>query len=302
MSALLEVALFLMLGRVLVSIGRMPRDTASALMCWVLYVAWPAAALQSAQIVRPDSALWFGVAWLWALFAAAIVAIAIGIMAFGLRRPTAGAVMLGAGTGSTAGFALPFIEAYCGANCVATAIVLSVLGTALAFSVLGVATSCVLSQGRLCLKIISRRVITFPPLVGLTVGLLLPEAALPEFAQMAVRDLAATLAPLAIVAAGMHLRSWPARMRLAPIAAALSFKLVVAPAVVLLGVSLIGSELGDHGKLLVLLAAMPPLLSSIALAREYEFEAELSAEIAAFGASIALVTVPLWGVALAHLV
>jgi hypothetical protein len=35
-----------------------------------------------------------------------------------------------------------------------------------------------------------------------------------------------------------------------------------------------------------------------AIAREYEFETELSAELAAFGASLALVTVPLWGTAL----
>ena len=46
---------------------------------------------------------------------------------------------------------------------------------------------------------------------------------------------------------------------------------------------------------------MPPLISSIALAREYQFEADLSAQIAAFGASIALVTVPLWGTALEYL-
>ena len=190
-------------------------------------------------------------------------------MAFGLRRPTAGAVLLASGAGSTAGFALPFIERYCGAHCLAPAIVLSVLGGALAFSVLGVAASCVLSQGRVCVGLIARRIVTFPPLVALVVGLVLPRTAIPQFAQMAVHDLAATLAPVAIVAVGMHLRGLPDRKRLAPIAAALSFKLVLAPAAVLLGVALIGPALGSFGKLLVLLAAMPPLISSIALAREY---------------------------------
>ena len=301
MSALLEVALFLGLGRLLASIGRLPRETSSVLTSWVLYVAWPAAALQSARSVRLDGALLGGVAWLWGLFAVAVVAVAIAIMAFGLRRPTAGAVLLASGAGSTAGFALPFIERYCGAHCVAPAIMLSVLGGALAVSVLGVAASCVLSQGRVDVGLIARRIATFPPLVALVVGLVLPRTALPQFAQMAVHDLAATLAPLAIVAVGMHLRGLPDRTRLAPIAAALSFKLVLAPAAVLLGVELIGPALGNFGKLLVLLAAMPPLISSIALAREYQFEADLSAQIAAFGASIALVTVPLWGTALEYL-
>lgn len=298
MNALLEVALFLALGRLLASVGRLPRDTSSALMSWVLYVAWPAAALQSARSVGIDSAMLSGAAWLWGLFAVAIVAVAIAIFAFGLRRPTAGAMLLASGTGSTAGFALPFIEQYCGAHCLAPAIVLSVIGSALAFSVLGVAASCVLSQGRVRIGLIVRRIVVFPPLVALAVGLLLPQDFLPQFAQLALHDLAATLAPIAIVGVGMHLRALPNRKRLAPIAAALCFKLVMAPAAVLLGVATIGPALGSFGKLLVLLAAMPPLISSIALAREYEFEADLSAEIAAFGASLALVTVPLWSTAL----
>lgn len=301
MNALLEVALFLALGRLLASIDRLPRDTSSALIGWVLYVAWPAAALQSGMSVRLDGALLGGVAWLWGLFAVAVVAVTIAIMGFGLRRPTAGTILLASGAGSTAGFALPFIERYCGAHCVAPAIVLSVLGGALAFSVLGVAASCVLSQGRVCVGLIARRIVTFPPLVALVVGMVLPRTVLPQFAQMAVHDLAATLAPIAIVAVGMHLRGLPDRKRLAPIAAALSFKLVLAPAAVLLGVALIGPALGSFGRLLVLIAAMPPLISSIALAREYQFETELSAQIAAFGASIALVTVPLWGTALEYL-
>ena len=66
MTALLEVALFLGLGRLLVSVGRLSRDTPSALTSWVLYIAWPAAALQSAPSVRLDGALLGGVAWLWA--------------------------------------------------------------------------------------------------------------------------------------------------------------------------------------------------------------------------------------------
>jgi malate permease and related proteins len=298
MNALLEVALFLALGRLLVSCGRLPRDTSAALTSWVLYIAWPAAALQSAPSVRLDGALLGGVAWLWGLFAFALVAVAIAVFAFGLRRPTAGAVLLASGAGSTAGFALPFIERYCGAHCLAPAIVLSVLGGALAFSVLGVGASCVLSQGRVCPGLIARRIITFPPLLALVAGLVLPRSALPQFALMAVHDLAVTLAPVAIVAVGMHLRGLPGRKRLAPIAAALGFKLVLAPAAVLIGFALFGQALGSSGKLLVLLAAMPPLISSIALAREYEFEVELTGEIAAFGASLALVTVPLWGAAL----
>ena len=296
MSALLQVALYLSLGRLLMASGRLPREMPSAMTAWVLYFAWPAAALQSARSVRLDGALLSGIASLWGLFALAIVLVAIAIIVFHLQRRTGGAVLLAIGVGSTAG-SLPFIESYCGAHCIPPAIVLSVLGGALAFSILGVAASCVISQGRVCVATIVRRVATFPPLIALVAGLLIPDALLPRFVQVAAHDLGATLSPIAIVAAGMHLRL-PSRQRLAPIAAALTFKLALAPAAVLLGLLLSGSGVGSFGKLLVLLAAMPPLLSSVAIAREYQFEAELSGELAAFGASIALITMPLWGMAL----
>ena len=280
------------------TIRRLPPNTSSGLISWVLYVAWAggSAAECAVSAVGRSAVEWGGLA------VGRLRACDCGgrdrHLAFGLRRPTAGAVLLASGTGSIAGCALPCSGRYCGGHCVGPAIVLSVLGGALAFSVRGVAASCVLSQGRVRAGLIARRIITFPPLVALAIGLLLPRSVLPQFAQMAVHDLASTLAPVAIVAVGMHLRGVPERERFAPIFAALSFKLVLAPAAVLLGIALTGAELGSFGKLLVLLAAMPPLISAIAVAREYELEADLSAEIAAFGASAALVTVPLWGTTL----
>jgi predicted permease len=301
MSALLQVAVFLLLGRLLVSIRRMPRDTSSSLRAWVLYVAWPAAALQSASQVPWNGALVGGAVWLWAVFALAIIGVTIAIAFFKWSRSTAGAVLLASGAGSTAGFALPFIERFCGTACLAPAIVLSVLGGALVVGVLGVAASCVLSEGRVCVALIARRIVTFPPVIGLVLGALIPVAGLPMFTQMAVRDLADTLAPVSVVAIGMQVKWFPDRARIAPVTAALVFKLLLAPALVLLGLLLVGPEIGVTGKLLVLLAAMPPLISAVAIAREYDLEPELSAQTAALGSSLALITVPLWGLSLEYL-
>ena len=124
----------------------------------------------------------------------ALIVVTIATLSFGLRRPTAGAVLLASGAGSTAGFALPFVDMYCGAHCMAPAIVLSVLGGALAFSVLGLAASCAFSQGRICIGMMVRRIVTFPPLVALVVGLAIPRSVFPQVALMAAHDLAATRA------------------------------------------------------------------------------------------------------------
>lgn len=298
MSAVVEIALFLLLGRALATLRRLPADMPTALSAWVLYVAWPAAALNSAQHVRWEVPMLSAAAWLWSVFAVAIAGCVAAIVLLGWKRATAGAVMLTSGTGSTAGFALPFIERYCGADCTAVAIVLAVLGSAMAFSVLGVAAGCVMSQGRICVRTILRRVLTLPPLVALLVGALLPPDLLPEAARTAVADLARTLAPVSIVGIGMYLKGLPPRAHLAPLAVGLGFRLVAAPALILAGLLLFGQTDAASTKLLVLLAAMPPLVSAVALAREFGMEHDLSARMAALGAALALVTVPVWGMAL----
>lgn len=298
MTPAFEIALFLVLGRALASLRRLPADMPGALSAWVLYVAWPAAALHSAQYVRWEASMLSAAAWLWSVFAVAIAGCVAAIVLLGWKRATAGAVMLASGTGSTAGFALPFIERYCGADCMAMAIVLAVLGSALAFSVLGVAAGCVMSQGRVCLRTIARRVLTLPPLVALAIGALLPPDLLPELVRTASADLARTLTPVSMVGIGMHLKGWPSRAQLAPLAVGLGFRLVAAPALLLAGLMLIGQADATSMKLLVLLAAMPPLVSAVALARELGMEHDLSARMAAVGAALALMTVPVWGFAL----
>lgn len=301
MSPVVEIALFLVIGRALAGMRRLPADMPTALSAWVLYVAWPAAALNSAQYVRWEGAMLSAAAWLWSVFAVAIAGCVAAIVLLGWKRATAGTVMLTSGTGSTAGFALPFVERYCGADCTAVAIVLAVLGSALAFSVLGVAAGCVMSQGRVCLRTIARRVLTLPPLVALLVGALLPPDVLPEAVRTVTADLARTLAPVSIVGIGMYLKGLPPRTQLAPLAMGLCFRLVAAPALILAGLMLVGYADVASTKLLVLLAAMPPLVSAVALAREFGMEHDLSARMAAVGAALALMTVPVWGMALDHL-
>jgi len=301
MTPVVEIALFLVIGRALAGLRRLPADMSAALSAWVLYVAWPAAALNSAQYVRWEGAMLGAAAWLWSVFAVAIAGCVAAIVLLGWKRATAGAVMLTSGTGSTAGFALPFIERYCGADCMAMAIVLAVLGSALAFSVLGVAAGCVMSQGRVCLRTIARRVLTLPPLVALLVGALLPSGVLPEVVLTASADLARTLTPVAVVGIGMHLKGFPPRAQLTPLAVGLVFRLIAAPALILAGLMLIGQADAAATKLLVLLAAMPPLVSAVALAREFGMEHDLSARMAALGAALALMTVPVWGMTLEYL-
>ena len=248
MSALLEVALFLGLGRLLVSFGRLPRDTSAVLTSWVCM--WPG---RRRRCKARDRCGWTALFWggwrgsgacsplrWWPSRLRSWLSDCAG-----LRR---------ARSCSRAARAAPPALRCPSSSGIAARIALrrpscsrcSVARSRSACSAWAPAASC-RRAGRPGL--IARRITTFPPLLALVVGLMLPRSALPQFAQMAVHDLAVTLAPLAIVAVGMHLRGLPDRTRLAPIAAALSFKLVLAPAAVLLGFEFFGPALGNSGKL-----------------------------------------------------
>jgi hypothetical protein len=144
-------------------------------------------------------------------------------------------------------------------------------------------------------------VLTLPPLMGLLIGALLPPDLLPDVVRAASADLARTLTPVAVVGIGMHLKGFPQRAQITPLAIGFLYRLIAAPALLLGALLAAGAADIAWVKLLVLLAAMPPLVSAVALSREFGMEHDLSARMAALGAALALMTVPAWGMVLQRL-
>lgn len=271
-----------------------PRDAPRVLNLWVLWVSLPALVLLQLHRVSLSSRLFLAAFVLQALFAAcaglAVLAVRRGL----LDRPVAGALALSAGLGNTAFIGVPLAESLGGPEAVAPAALLDQLGSFLTFSLGAVPFAMAFGGLRATPRVVLARLFTFPPFVALVVGLLARPLPFPPALEQLLQRFADLLTPLALASVGWHLTAEGLRHAVKPVAAGLTWKLAVAPAVMLLVLVAAGGPPTLVDLVAVAQAAMAPMVTAAVLASEYGLAASVSATMAAVGAVVSFVTVPAW--------
>ena len=256
---------------------------------WVLYVALPAVTYTSLR--HAPSVAWPAVASAWLAFFAAWGVFTVVGRVFGWSAATVGCLTLACGLSNTSFVGFPLLEALLGPESIAHAVPIDQLG-----SFLLVATVAPIVAARAGGQAWQPRdVLTslrFPALPALVLALLLPDAPTPLVS--ALERIGATLSPIALFAIGAQLRTPPAAER-GPLVAGLTWKLLVAPMIVLGWVS-VGGPLGLAGRVTVLEAAMAPMVTGALLAQSAGLRPELAAAFVGIGVPVSFATV--WGWAL----
>ncbi len=299
MAHLALIFVFLCVGIVLRASGRMPAETTKVLGGWVINVALPATALQAVHGISVDRAWILAAAspWVGALIAFAAF-MALG-RACGWDRRRVGGLTLVAGWGNTSFVGLPMIAAFAGGSWLGLGLVIDLFGSYLALSTLGLAVAMWASGGRLSPGTILRRVATFPPFLAIVVALAVNDLERAAWLTALIDGLAATMTPLALAAVGFALRLDRLGGRVGAVTAALAFRLVAAPAVLLALYHLAtGAGLGageiEVRNVAVLEMAMPPMLGATIIALEHDLEPDLVALVIGIGIPLSLATASLW--------
>ncbi len=273
--------------------GRLPEGANKVLGGWVINVALPAAALQSVHGLTIDSGWWLAAATPWLGVLLAIVVIVPLCRAFGWSRQRTGALLLGAGWGNTSFVGLPMIAAFAGKEWLGLGIVIDLFGTYLALSTLGLAIAAVASSGKLDLREVGRRIVTFPPFIAIILALLTNQLGRPDWITALLGALADTLTPIALAAVGYALRFDRLAGHAAPLALGLGHRLILAP-LALLGLYLLLGQTGDPvARVAMLEMAMPPMLGASIIALDHDLEPDLGALLIGIGVPVSMLTV--WG-------
>jgi predicted permease len=212
----------------------------------------------------------------------------------GLPPATTGALMLTGGLGNTSFVGLPMIEAFYGRAGIPTGILIDTLGSYLVLSTLGVTVACIYSRGTASAGSVAKRVVTFPPLIAVVIAIVLMDVTYPPWLIDVLARLGATLAPLALVSVGLQLRLDALRGNRTPLALGLSYKLIVAPA--LLAAFYFGFlGLSDGNiRVTVLEAAMGPQIGGAIVASQYGLDPALVTLMVGAGTLLAFMTAPCW--------
>ncbi|HYI00832.1 AEC family transporter [Hyalangium sp.] len=289
------LAVCLALGVIARRSGRFPPQTALALNAFIITVALPPLVLRVVHSLEFRPGLLAAAASPWAVFLVAVVFFRLLGPRLGLKRESGAALVLTAGLSNTAFVGLPMAEALLGPEGLAVAVVVDQLGTFLVLATLATlfAARAAAEDEVLRPAVLLRKVVTFPPFIALVVALALRPLSFPQGVDTLLERLGSTLTPLALFSVGFQLQLGGLRARAGALALGLGFKLVLAPALVVLGLWVLPVA-PIVREATVLQNAMAPMVSGAILASEHKLDPDLAALMVGFGIPLSFLTVLVW--------
>ena len=274
--------------------GRVPDNAHVGINAFVIHVSLPALTLLQIHAVQLDPALFYAVLMPWLLFAASAALFWLVGRALRLPRTTTGALIVVGGLGNTSFIGLPMIESFYGVGGMPVGIIIDQLGTYMVLSTVGILLICFYAEGAVSAREIGRRIATFPPLIALLVAVALMPVEYPAWAVSVLGRLGATLAPLALVSVGLQLRLGALRGNRGPLLMGLGYKLLLAPALMLLVYAGVMELRGTTTQITLFEAAMAPQVGGSIVAIQYGLNAELISLMVGVGTVLSFMTLPLW--------
>ncbi|MBZ4418792.1 AEC family transporter [Myxococcus sp. RHSTA-1-4] len=284
----------LLLGVLARHSGRFPPGAAGAFNTFVLYVALPALVLRVMHRLEfvPELVVAAVVPWLYYVAAGPFFRL-LGPR-LGLSRQSVMALVLTGGLGNTAFVGLPMAEALLGQEGLAVAVVADQLGSFMVLSTLAtLAATRASAETPLPWRVLARKVATFPPFLALVVSLALRPFGFPVWLDTVLERLGALLTPLALFSVGLQLRLTGLRHRVPALVLGLSYKLLLVPGLVILGLLAMPGLAPMVVQATVLQAAMAPMVSAAILAAEHELDPELAVLMVGVGIPLSFATAPL---------
>jgi predicted permease len=276
--------------------GRFPPQTAAVLNTFVLFVALPALITRVLHSLEFRSELLAAAATPWLVFLGALAFFRVLGPRLGLGQASVAALVLTAGLSNTAFVGLPMAEALLGREGLAVAVVVDQLGTFLVLATLATFVAARASAGGQRLRPVEllRKVVVFPPFLALVLGLVLRPWGFPGWLETLLERLGSTLTPLTLFSVGFQLRLSGVLARKGALALGLGYKLVLAPALVVLALWAVPQVAPIVREATVLQNAMAPMVTASILAAEHELDPELAALMVGMGIPLSFLTAPLW--------
>ncbi len=295
MSNYLLLGACFLLGMVLRRSERLPDNAAASLNGFVVHISLPALTLTYVHGLQLQTSLILPALMAWVMFGIGCGFFWLVAKALGFSRATTGALTLTGGMANTSFVGLPMIETFYGPQFLGLGILIDQLGSYFVLSTLGILVASLYSSGRnVDARAVLRRIVLFVPFQAFVLALLLMPLQYPIWLDDLLKRLGATLVPIALVSVGYQLQLSHVRGKASALAVGLLFKLVIAPALILL---LFAGLLRSDWQVLsvtVFEAAMGPMIGASIVAMDHELDPPLLTLMVGVGIPLSFLTLPAW--------
>ena len=286
----------LLIGVILQFVRAFPDNSYLVLNQYVIYVALPAVGLIHIPEIEIQADLLYPVASAWIIFFMAIILINLIGRWLKWTRQTIGCIILTGGLGNTLFIGYPVAEALFGQEGLSIALLMDQSGSFVIVSTLGVVVAGLYAAGKTQKRAMLRQVVTFPPFIVFILAILMNTAGISVDGMILdVLDVfAETLTPVALISVGMKLKFRQSGDILQPLFVGLTYKLLIAPAILyVIYVLLTGGE-GVAVQASIIQAATPSNITGSILAATYGLNPRLASQMIGIGIPVSALTITLW--------
>lgn len=296
MANLYLIFVYLLAGVSLRQFKLMPRNANMYINKIIVNVSLPALTLLHIPKIAFASSLWMPVSTAWIVYLLAFLFFKVLQYFWQFDNKTLGCLVLCCGLFNSAFIGLPVIDALYGKEGLRFAIMVDQTGSFLVLSTLGVVTAAWLSSGKAEWWIVAKKILTFPPLWGFILALviLFSGQSIPKPVESVLKIAAASLTPLALLSVGLQLTFSLDYLTDKNLLAGLGYKLLLAPFFIFVAFGFLAGSDDLAMKVSVLQSAMGPMISGSILAASNGLNPRLASILVGIGVPISFVTISLW--------
>ncbi|WP_343674975.1 AEC family transporter [Chitinophaga sp.] len=295
MDNFILIAVCMLAGMAMQRAKLLPADAHKGINTWLMYLALPAVSLKYIPTITWSLSMLFPLASTVIVWAGSHLFTALYSRRKRYGQRSRSTLELASGYSNTSFIGFPLIIAYFGEQYLSIAIICDQVLFIL-LSTAGIITAIKgdrKSGAQVEVKMILRKLFTFPPFIGCISALTLPHFFNLAPIEPLFGKLAATVAPLALFSIGMQLRFNGWEKQRGQLSMVLLYKLLIAPLLVL-AAAIITGVWGDVAKISIFEASMPTFITASVVAEQFNLNFRLVNLIIGIGILLSLMSTFMW--------
>lgn len=266
------------------------KDAPAILNQFAIYISLPAMIILQVPKLTFSMDTLIPIIVAWGVMGISAILVLLFARIFSFSKEITGSLMLVAILTNSSFMGIPIINAYMGESSLAYILVYDQLGTFIALATYGTfIASYYSSKSQISFKIITLKVLTFPPFLSLVLALLLMGVEFHPVLSKVLSSFANTIVPIALVAVGLQLQFKLPREDLKPFSVALFIKLIIAPIIAII-ICKIFDWNNQASMVSIMEAGMAPMITAGAIASMAGLAPRLSSAIVGYGILISFIT------------
>jgi predicted permease len=297
MSGLIFIFVCITVGKILSRLTN-PQELIRSLNLLVVRVALPALILDKIHTINLAGDAFFPIATPWIGFIVAVASIYFIKLFVPMSKITTGCLILLCGTSNTSFVGFPLVHALLGEEALNTAIIVDQSNLIVLFT-LGILVANLYSGKSVDVKQMLIRILVYPPVVALILGILLRPFAYPEAVQYTLSTFGSLLTPLTMLSIGCSLSLPRDKSMIKFISIGLTIKLILMPLMIALLAMFVFTTLTPlTAAVSIMQVGMAPMVMAVIIAADKNLNPELANFLTSIGIPISFITAVLWNILL----